>query len=310
MGFTTGLGGMGNPDDYNRVNSFSWDVDTQEFWTPDHNFVCAAEGDVCPICSIKRDPDLCIQLNLEAPSFYGSQIMARSSFIDFQMWITAHIGLPAGIDNSYDPIWYLFHSTESYYQALWINVHGYDAIASEDLNEYPAAFSPYCDTTSVEETTDECVGIDLNDELFISGLLPKRGWSYVHDNKLTIERLYSLPQWNVIYDVNGDKFFEDSGLKEHAVDLLNDEWFIGYDESAVEEGEIGLNAKEVGLIQFGGMGAMYQMLAMFGLVFVVCLLSLIAKERRGKKLLSEDGSLDHYGSVASECSVCSADDCL
>merc|ERR1712176_698902 len=213
--FDTGLGGTGDPSDYDRVNDFSWDVSTQEFWTPDHNFVCTAKGDACPICSIKRNADMCVQSGLQSPEFYGSQIVARSEFIDFQMWITSNIGLPPAVDNSYDPIWYLFHSTESYYQAMWVNVHGYDAIASEDLQNYPSAFSAYCDTTSPEETTEECVGIDLTDELYVSGLLPKRGWSFVHDKKLTIQELYSLPQWNVIYDLEGDKFWTDSGLKDH-----------------------------------------------------------------------------------------------
>ena len=222
------------------------------------------------------------------------------------MWITAELGLPAAVDNSYDPIWYLFHSFESYLQAMWVNVHGYDSIASEDLSAYPAAFSPYCDTTSPEETTEECVGIGLNDDLFISGLLPRRPWSYVHDNKLTIEKLYSLPQWNVIYDLEGDNFWIDSGLSEH-VDKLNAEWFvIDGDDESVDERK--LNAKEVGMIEFGGFGAMYQMLAMFGLVFVVCVLSLFARERKREKQLNLD-NINDYGAT-SECSVCSEDDIL
>merc|ERR1712048_916803 len=103
----------------------------------------------------------------------------------------------------------------------------------------------------------------------------------------TIQKLYSLPQWNVIYDLNGDKFFEDSGLSAHCADKLNSEWFISPAKDADEEKEVvggegnKLNAKEVGLIQFGGMGALYQMMAMFGLVF--CLRIVIGCERETNK---------------------------
>ena len=69
--YDTGLGGVGEVDDYNRVNGYSWDVTTLQFWTPDHNFVCSAKGDSCPICSIKRDPALCERLNLRNPDYYG-----------------------------------------------------------------------------------------------------------------------------------------------------------------------------------------------------------------------------------------------
>jgi len=299
--FDTGLGGMGDPNDYNRVNDYSWTITTQEFWTPDHNFVCKARGDACPICAIKRDPDLCERLNLMSPDYYGSQIVARSEFIDFQMWITEKMGLPAAVDNSYDPIWYLFHSAESYYQSMWVNVHGYDEIDSEDLHQHPSAFSPYCDTANEEETTEECVGIDLNDELYISGLLPKRAWSYVHDNKLTIQKLYKLPQWNVIYDLEGDKFWIDSGLSEHA-DKLNDEWFVLKTKNNDDEF---INSKEVVISQFERMGGIYQIMAMLGIIFVVCVFSLFVREKRGKKLIHND-DVDDYGSFE-ECSACSVD---
>jgi len=214
------------------------------------------------------------------------------------------------VDNSYDPIWYLFHSFESYLQAMWVNAHGYDEIDSIDLYKYPSAFSAYCDTTSPEETTEECVGINLTDELYVDGLLPKREWSYCHGNKLTIEKLYSLPQWNVIYDLNGDKFWIDSGLSEH-VNGLNSEWFIlPQAEEEEEEGDgVVFNAREVGMIQFGGVGAVYQMLALIGLICVVCLLSVFARERKGKKLLSDEDNHHNnnnfgYGTVE-DCSVCS-----
>ena len=48
--FQTGFGGYGDPDDSWKVNGYSWDITTKQFWSPDHNMVCNAKNDQCPIC--------------------------------------------------------------------------------------------------------------------------------------------------------------------------------------------------------------------------------------------------------------------
>eukprot|EP00486_Rosalina_sp_Unknown_P000868 CAMPEP_0201565610 /NCGR_PEP_ID=MMETSP0190_2-20130828/4855_1 /ASSEMBLY_ACC=CAM_ASM_000263 /TAXON_ID=37353 /ORGANISM="Rosalina sp." /LENGTH=306 /DNA_ID=CAMNT_0047983309 /DNA_START=34 /DNA_END=951 /DNA_ORIENTATION=+ len=117
--FQTGLGGFGDPNDAWKVNEYSWDVTTQEFWSPDHNFVCTASNDACPICSVKRDGTDTDFNHLQSANYYGTQIIDLSDFISFQQWMVSDVGLPHSIDNSYDPIWYLFHSFESYMQGMW-----------------------------------------------------------------------------------------------------------------------------------------------------------------------------------------------
>ena len=111
---------------------------------------------------------------------------------------------------------------------MWVNCNNYDEIDINDLYNHPSAFSPYCDPDDdhIDMKVGDCVGIDLDDELYFNGLLPKREWSYVHNYKLNIKKLYSLPQWNVIYDLNDDDFWIRSGLSQTCKHKLSKEWFI------------------------------------------------------------------------------------
>ena len=227
--YKTGLGGFGDPDDYYKVNEYSWNIKTYQYWSPlkDIDRNCTATNDKCPICSLKRvdsgdDQD---QFDLIASAEeHGQQILKNNKFIEFQQWMTNDCGLPHAIDNSYDPIWYLFHSMQSYYQAMWVNCNDYDLININDLEQHPQAFSPYCLKLNLDH--DHCVGIDLDDPLYFGGVLPKRPWSFIHNEVLTIRKLYNLPEWNIVYDLNGDDFFVKSGLAKFCKNKLNEEWFI------------------------------------------------------------------------------------
>lgn len=224
------LGGYGDPDDFYRVNGYSWDISTEQYWSPMRKGAeCEATGDECPICSLKR---VGIAQNQETEEFkyvnsakdVGQAIIENTKFKDFQVWVVSQCGgFPHGIDNSYDPIWYLFHSMETYYQAMWINCHNYDEIKGDELYDYiPNAFEPYC----LEDDKNECVAINLDDPLYFEGVLAKRPWSFIHNEQINIKKLYHLPNWNVIYDLNDDDFYIKSRLRQKCGSNLNSEWFM------------------------------------------------------------------------------------
>eukprot|EP00485_Elphidium_margaritaceum_P017834 CAMPEP_0202727544 /NCGR_PEP_ID=MMETSP1385-20130828/185179_1 /ASSEMBLY_ACC=CAM_ASM_000861 /TAXON_ID=933848 /ORGANISM="Elphidium margaritaceum" /LENGTH=464 /DNA_ID=CAMNT_0049393787 /DNA_START=20 /DNA_END=1414 /DNA_ORIENTATION=+ len=244
--YQTGLGGYGDPNNYWAVNDFSWDVSTDAYWSPiKKDAECSAVGDVCPVCAMKRvGLDFMSQASssIKSAAGNGAAIVNIDTFADFSRWVVMECGLPHAIDNSYDPIWYLFHSMESYYQAMFVNCHGFDDL--DNLEGNADAFHPYCDDATVED----CVGIKLNDPLYFGGVLSKRPWSFIHNEKLTIHKLYSLPQWNVRYDLNGDDFYSKSGLREHCAHMLNSEWFVlpteNIDDDADEQREIRYERRE------------------------------------------------------------------
>ena len=268
--YKTGLGGFGDPDDYYKVNEYSWNVKTNQYWSPLKDDNCLATNDECPICSLKRDgvsnngDDADEFEDIASAEGNGAEILKNNRFTDFQQWMVTNCGLPHGIDNSYDPIWYLFHSMESYYQAMWVNCNDYDLIQSEDLKDHPEAFEPYCiQVNPVGEGHDQCVAINLDDPLYFSGLLPKRPWSFIHNEQLTIRKLYNLPQWNVIYDLNGDEFFTKSGLAKFCKNKLNEEWFI----LPTEENEDKKQQNLMPVVLFKGMS--YDVLKVGIITFVV-----------------------------------------
>ena len=67
----------------------------------------------------------------------------------------------------------------------------------------------------------------LDDPLHFGGKLIEHEWSFINKEELTVRKLYSLPQWNIVYDLgNGEGFFTDSGLKDYCEGKMNNSWFI------------------------------------------------------------------------------------
>ena len=216
------MGGNGDPNDNWKVNGYSWDVSIQAYWSPYYAEYCVADGDKYPVCSLKRN-SMFVQDQTAAET--GAEIMQNEDFASFSRWIAQGLSVPKALfakDNGYDPIWYLYHSAESYFQGLWVNCHGYDLIDSEDLVDDGPAFASYCDLTDL----NECGSIRLDDPLYFPNLLKGKPWSYIYDNDLTIRKLYDIPKWNIMYDTIGDDFFVKSGLNEFCKGKLSEEWFI------------------------------------------------------------------------------------
>eukprot|EP00485_Elphidium_margaritaceum_P008356 CAMPEP_0202692474 /NCGR_PEP_ID=MMETSP1385-20130828/6836_1 /ASSEMBLY_ACC=CAM_ASM_000861 /TAXON_ID=933848 /ORGANISM="Elphidium margaritaceum" /LENGTH=441 /DNA_ID=CAMNT_0049348007 /DNA_START=153 /DNA_END=1478 /DNA_ORIENTATION=+ len=295
--YQTGLGGYGDPNNNWAVNGFSWDVTTDEYWVAARSVqTCQAEGDACPVCAVKRAGYDFVSANSDQSRITNANhIKNLARFEDFQRWVVHGTGLPPAIDNAYDPIWYLFHSMQSYYQAMWVNCHDYDLIdtTTDDLGHNAMAFHPYCD----DDTVAECVGIKLNDPLYFDGVLPDQPWSFIHKEKLTIHKLYSLPQWNVIYDLNGDDFYATSGLKNLCATKLNPEWFIVPTEEE-EEDKLSMKAKHA---WFSNDAMFITMNAVVGMSVLSFLLLFALKQcivNHKNKKLNSIAQRDGYGSIS------------
>ena len=157
---------------------------------------------------------------------------------------------------SYDPIWYLFHSMVSYHQAIWTDCNDYDLIASKDLDNYPEAYTAFCDQGN-------CGGMELDDAMYYGGLLPDKQWAFISKQDLTVRKAYNFEQWNILYDLgNGEGFYTDSGLAKYCKGKLNSEWFKirterddivrssslkAFEDNAIMELSVGI----VGVVVFG-----------------------------------------------------------
>mmetsp|Transcript_40257 Transcript_40257/g.64495 ORF Transcript_40257/g.64495 Transcript_40257/m.64495 type:complete len:482 (+) Transcript_40257:67-1512(+) len=289
----TGLGGFGDADNHWTVNGYSWPYSTTEYWSPFRKDDCTAKDDVCPICSLKRHSNGKNFEDVKSAEQIGEVLLANPAFVDFQRWMPKNLGLPPGIDEAYDPIWFIFHSMESYLQAMWVNCNGYHLINLHELHEHPMAFSPYCD----DETAQDCVGINLDDALYFGGLLPKKPWSFIHDEKLTIRKLYSLPAWNVVYDLNGDEFYAKSGLRAECKDKLSEEWFVLPVE---EEQDLVVDAGEgvSDLMSVEDKNAIGIMVVVALVVGVMIILWRVCRANGDRDKLLERGHCNDYGSVS------------
>lgn len=111
----------------------------------------------------------------------------------------------------------------------------YDLINIDDLDKYPEAFTPFCNSYNgcTDDKYDQDRG-DLNDiqwglddALQFGGTLGSKKWSYIYDKQLTVRQLYMIPKWNIMYDLDdGTGFYTDSGLKDYCNGKLNNHWFI------------------------------------------------------------------------------------
>ena len=106
---------------------------------------------------------------------------------------------------------------------MWTVCHGYDQIPVDELQNYEDAYEPFLDF----EDYDGYIALELDEPMLVGGILPHKNWSYVHANELTIRKMYSMPKWNIKYDLlDGTGFYTDSGLREFCGDRLNEDWFI------------------------------------------------------------------------------------
>ena len=246
--FTTGLGGDGNVNDHYAVNGYSWNVTIGQYWVPS---ACLAEHDSIPLCSLKRA--LRRPVNIPDAQTYGDVIIENKNSADFSRayWALDNFG---GLFNDFpegegyqnnmgwydlfifatltianilycerEPIWPLYHSFIQYHQSIWTVCHGYDHIPVDELQNYEDAYEPFLDF----EDYDDYIALELDEPMLVGGILPHKNWSYVHANELTIRKMYSMPKWNIKYDLlDGTGFYTDSGLREFCGDGLNEDWFI------------------------------------------------------------------------------------
>eukprot|EP00484_Ammonia_sp_Unknown_P015766 CAMPEP_0197072662 /NCGR_PEP_ID=MMETSP1384-20130603/210210_1 /TAXON_ID=29189 /ORGANISM="Ammonia sp." /LENGTH=518 /DNA_ID=CAMNT_0042511483 /DNA_START=65 /DNA_END=1621 /DNA_ORIENTATION=- len=330
----TGLGGFGDADNHWTVNGYSWPYSTTEYWSPFRKDDCTAKDDVCPICSLKRHSNGKNFEDVKSAEQIGEVLLDNPAFVDFQRWMPKNLGLPPGIDEAYDPIWFIFHSMESYLQAMWVNCNGYHLINLHELHEHPMAFSPYCDDETAQDcvginlddalyfggllpkncdmtqfplNVPDCVGINLDDALYFGGLLPKKPWSFIHNEKLTIRKLYSLPAWNVVYDLNGDDFYARSGLRAECKDMLSEKWFVlpaeEEEEDFVMDGRQEMTASRLFGVEVENEIGMMAVAALVVGIVVMLILCRACRVDGGRDKLLESGPRSGYGSVSDSLSV-------
>jgi len=226
--FTTGLGGDGDPENHYTVNEYSWNVTTKEFWIPD---ACIAADDDLPFCSLKRK---LTSFTIPNAREYGDFIIkhpnaeefARGYFDldNFGGFFVAGLDAEDGYHNNmgYEPVWPLYHSFVQYHQSIWADCNEYDRIPLDELDAHSDAYTPFNGGMF-----DGYIALELDEPIMFPGLLQYREWSFIHDNDLTVRKLWDQPSWNVIYDLgDGQGFFTDSGLREYCAGKLNASWFI------------------------------------------------------------------------------------
>eukprot|EP01084_Bolivina_argentea_P170740 295864_1 len=223
------IGGDGDPNNEWAVNEYSWSPTTKEYFVPNN---CFAANDHYPVCSLKRslrDPFI-----MPSPPAIGAAIIENPNFMDFASYshlsgqaihlIDDHPEYMEPFPQSYEPVWYLFHSFIQYHQAIWVDCNDYDLIDADDLDQHPEAFEPFCNS---EGRCDTVMGWDLDSPMYFGGALVDQEWSYIHSHNLTARKLYMLPKWNIIYDLeDGDGFYSTSGLSQYCKGKLNKDWFI------------------------------------------------------------------------------------
>jgi len=219
------LGGYGDPNNEWTVNGYSWPYTVEQYWVPAH---CDAEGDVYPICSLKRATS-----GVQEAKAYnkGSAIIDNPIFADFSRTYASSFNLPHNlltnaeylfepVVTSYDPIWYLFHSMVSYHQAMWTDCNDYDLIKPSELDDHPEAYSEFCDT-------DGCGDMSLDGVMFFGGYLKDHDWALINKQDLTVRKSFHMDRWNVKYELGtGEGFYQNSGLSEYCKGKLNPDWWI------------------------------------------------------------------------------------
>merc|ERR1712173_410876 len=105
------IGGNGDPDNYWTVNGFSWNLTIEQFWVPTN---CVGRDDKYPLCSLKRA--LRSPFGVPSAKEIGDTIINNPTFMEFVRYSHISGSVIHLIDDtnfftqSYEPIWYLFHS--------------------------------------------------------------------------------------------------------------------------------------------------------------------------------------------------------
>jgi len=237
------IGGDGDANDYWTVNEYSWSPTIQEYWVPNN---CIAAHDEYPFCSLKR----ALRSNFAMPSakLIGDTIIGNPGFVDFAAYshasasaihlIDDHPDYMDGFPQGYEPIWYLFHSAIQFHQALWTDCNEYDLLNADELERFPQAFTPFCNSYNPNKDTCDTeafpvespwygVQFELDDRMHFGGTLKDKEWSYIHSHDVSVRKLYMIPKWNVIYDLDdGQGFYADSGVQDWCKGKLNQHWFM------------------------------------------------------------------------------------
>jgi len=243
----SGLGGNGNPNNYHTVNQYSWPYTIEQYWTPTD---CYGVNDKYPICALKRS--LRESFMMPDAKTIGNLIINNPNFVDFASYSHTSgraVHLIDGDDSinektgekiyeftqSYEPIWYLFHSFIQYHQGIWTDCNQYDQINVGDLHKFPEAFTAFCNSdtciANVHNYPKNWLQWELDDKMHFGGKLIKHEWSFINKQDLTVRKLYNLPKWNIIYDLDdGTGFYTDSGLKDYCMGKLNNSWFMLNDD--------------------------------------------------------------------------------
>eukprot|EP00486_Rosalina_sp_Unknown_P000728 CAMPEP_0201563930 /NCGR_PEP_ID=MMETSP0190_2-20130828/1569_1 /ASSEMBLY_ACC=CAM_ASM_000263 /TAXON_ID=37353 /ORGANISM="Rosalina sp." /LENGTH=318 /DNA_ID=CAMNT_0047979379 /DNA_START=115 /DNA_END=1068 /DNA_ORIENTATION=+ len=186
--FNTGLGGNGDINDHYKVNQYSWpDITTEQFWQPDD---CYSEGDQYPICSLKRA--LRSDFEMTTVKELGDSLINAPNFEDLYHYlhISGHaVHLIDGddsldedgndvyqFDQSYEPIWYLFHSMVQYHQGIWTDCNDYDQIPMDELDNHPEAFTEICNPDNPNDFPDEWLACSLDSPMHFGGKLIDNEW--------------------------------------------------------------------------------------------------------------------------------------
>eukprot|EP00484_Ammonia_sp_Unknown_P004068 CAMPEP_0197072976 /NCGR_PEP_ID=MMETSP1384-20130603/210370_1 /TAXON_ID=29189 /ORGANISM="Ammonia sp." /LENGTH=525 /DNA_ID=CAMNT_0042511801 /DNA_START=50 /DNA_END=1626 /DNA_ORIENTATION=- len=117
-------------------------------------------------------------------------------------------------------------------------VNEYDLLNADELERFPQAFTPFCNSYNPNKDTCDTeafpvespwygVQFELDDRMHFGGTLKDKEWSYIHSHDVSVRKLYMIPKWNVIYDLDdGQGFYADSGVQDWCKGKLNQHWFM------------------------------------------------------------------------------------
>jgi len=112
-----------------------------------------------------------------------------------------------------DPIFMALHAFAAYLRAIWASCHGYDNIASSELEDHPEAYDPKCaDEQIIADGTvyDGDCGVIQYDDAFEWEDMANQDWSITSVMAVTPRMMWDFAEWNVQF--SHGTFYEMSGL--------------------------------------------------------------------------------------------------